>query len=370
MQYEILQNSTYDCGFVVLKVMLANLNRDKNYLLMPELKGKNYSLLDLKEIAKEHQLELEGYKIEEFDTLTSFSFPIICQIKKGKSEHFVLLNKIKGNKYFIFDPNVGELILTFDEFVEVFNHNIMVVREHKKEKYIVEKGSIDFNLMFSLIFNFMSAAMFFVSLVFISDYILFFMSMLLGIIFLFLQKMFNHKFVKATNKLYDVNYDNLVSVSSYQKQVISHITNMPSKIVLFFTIIIMLNNSYKLGYVSVFFILIVIALYNFLCAELKNESHKIEYLEQSRYDLEKVNKLARKYSNKLSLILIIFSILIAVFVFYMMQSSNLVGIDFFIMQFSLMFGAVVFSKDLLSQEEVIKETTRKKQAISKYRKQK
>ena len=367
MQYEILQMSSYDCGFVVLKVMLASLNHDRNYLLMPELKGKKYSLLDLKNIAKEHQLDLEGYKIDELDTLSTFTFPIICQIKKDKSEHFVLLNKIKNNKYYIFDPNVGELILSFDEFFEAFNHNILAISEHKKEKYIVKKEKININLLCSLIFNSMSSIMFFISLIFINDYLLFFLSVILGIIFLFLQKKANQRFVSETNSIYNLNYENLVDISNYQKQIIRHVTNIPSKIVLFFTIIMMLNNSYDYGYLSVFFVIALIVIYKFLQFEFKHEANKIEYLEQCKFELSKVSKLANKYANKMSLILIMFSISIAVFVFYMMQTNDLVGIDFFIMQFSLMFGSVIFSKDILSLDDTFKETTRKQLVVSAYK---
>ena len=366
MQYKILQNSTYDCGFVVLKVMLANLNHDKNYLLMPELKEKKYSLLDLKEIAKEHQLELEGYKVDDIDLLSTFNFPIICQIKKSKNEHFILLNKIKDNKYFVFDPNVGEIVLSFEEFSEVFNNNIMIVREHKRTKYAIKKGKIDVNLLFSLIFNSLGAIFFFISLIFISDYALFFMIAALGIVSLFLQKIASQRFIKETNTIYNLSYENLVSVSSYQKHVISNVTNIPSRIVLFFTLIIMMNNSYELGYLNVIFILVIIALYYVFGSELKYEARKIEYLEQCRHDLNSLNKLATKYANKLTLMLVVFSIFIAVFVFYMMHTNDLVGIDFFLMQFSLMFGALVLSKDLLSLDEISNETTRKRIAIDKY----
>ncbi|MCH5171670.1 MAG: hypothetical protein J1F31_02410 [Erysipelotrichales bacterium] len=366
MRYQILQSNTYDCGFVVLKVMLANVNRDKNYLLMPELKGRKYSLLDLKEIAKEHQLGLEGYKIDDIDTLDSFTFPMICQIKKAKCEHFILLNKIKNNKYYIFDPSVGEIILSFEEFSEVFNHNIMIISEHQRKKYAIKKGKTDINLLFSLIFNSVAATLFFISLMFINDYALFFLIVGLGMISLLLQKIASQKFIKETNVTYNLNYENLLDVSSYQKYMISNITNTPSRIVMFFALIIMMNNSYAFGYLNVFFILVIIGLYYLLNSELKYESRKIEYLEQCRHDLNDINKSAIKYGNKVTLIIAMFSVFIAIFVFYMMKLNDLVGIDFFLMQFSLMFGALVLSKNLLSFDEARNEIIRRKIAIDKY----
>ena len=367
MQYEILQTSNYDCGFVVLKVMLANLNRDKKYLLMPELKRKKYSFLDLKEIAKEHGLNLEGYKVDDIEILSSFNFPIICQIKKGKTDHFILLNKIKDNKFYIFDPNIGELMLSYDEFYEAFNNNIMTISEHTIKKYQILKKEFNVNLFCSLIFNLSAAIMFFISLFFINDYILFFLAILLGVVFLFLQKRFSQKFIKVTNETYNLNYDNLLDIASYQKQVISKISNIPSKIVLFSTIFTMMLNSYEYGYLNVVFTLIIIVIYYFFNNELKYESHKLEYLEQCKFDLKYVNKLSTKFANKISFMFITFSIFIAIFVFYMMQKNNLIGLDFFIMQFSLMFGEVMFSKEILSLEDIFKETKRKELAIDKYR---
>lgn len=367
MKYEILQTSTYDCGFTVLKVMLANLNHDRNYLLLPELKGKKYSFFDLKEIAKEHDLELEGYKIDEIDVLSSFTFPMICQIKKGESEHFVLLNKIKNDNYYIFDPSIGEIILTYEEFVNAFNKNILVYTRHNAKKLAIKKGKISKSLLYSLIFNFFAALMFFISLIFISDYFLFFTILSLGIVSIILQKIANQKFIKDTNIFYNLNYDNLLSISDYQKHVIKNTTNIPSKIILFFTIILMMNNSYKYGYLNVIVCLLIIGLYYILKSELKYEANKIEYLEQCKYDLNSINRLAEKYGNKLTILFSIFSIIIAIFVFYMMQINNLVGVDFFIMQFSLMFGALVFSKDLLSIGEIFNENLRKKTILDNQR---
>lgn len=63
MKYEILQSSTTDCGFTCLKVILANLNNDENYLFLEGKKSIRYSFLDLSNIANKYDLELKDIKL-------------------------------------------------------------------------------------------------------------------------------------------------------------------------------------------------------------------------------------------------------------------------------------------------------------------
>lgn len=370
MKYEILQSSTTDCGFTCLKVLLANLNNDENYLLLENKKGTRYSFLDLINIGNKHDLELKGYQIDDLDLLSSFSLPLICQIKKNKSEHIVILNKIRKNHYYLFDPSVGNIILNEDEFGELFMGNILIINNIHKKKCELKKEQVNKNIIFSLIMNLLSSISFLCSLLFIVDYLLFVVFLALGINFIFLQKIFNENFVKSINDKYSVSYDNLGVISQYQSYIISKITSFPSKIIIIIFMLIMMVNSYSFGYLSALMAIIFILLNYYIHQEYRYTGNKIEFMEQNHDDLKKINRLTNSYSSKLLLTTLSFALFMALFIVFMMQISGHIGIDFFIFQFSLIFTTFIMSRDIFDfdiirqtvyQKELqIKEVNRKK----------
>ena len=356
MRYEILQSSSTD--------------HDKNYLLLPNSKEKKYTMLDLKNIAKQYNLILDGYHVEDITLLATCNFPIICQIKKGNKEHFILLNKIKRNNYYIFDPSVGKLVLSEGEFENAFLYNVLIIKDYKKKKVVLKQEKISISLVMSLIFNLLASLTFFISLLFISDYLLFLLSAFLGFVFVFLQKMASQKFLKHTNDFYNINYNNLLDISGYQKFVIEKVTKIPAKLVLILALMLMLIKSHSFGYLGVIFIFIL-SLVNFsLQQELDLAKNKLEYFEQCRYDLKKVQKSSIEYGNRVSIIMIFHSLLIATFVLFMMRLTNLLGVDFFLMQFSLMFAILFISRDIFDFEQTYFAVISKKIGILKYSKTK
>ena len=66
MKYQCLQLTNYDCGFACLKMILANFHYDENYLFLKQnLNKKNYSFLELTNIAKDHNLTLLNSRYQE-----------------------------------------------------------------------------------------------------------------------------------------------------------------------------------------------------------------------------------------------------------------------------------------------------------------
>ena len=82
MKYQCLQLTNYDCGFACLKMILANFHHDENYLFLKQnLNKKNYSFLELTNIAKDHNLTLKGYEAME-------------KIADGKSTKLILPSEL------------------------------------------------------------------------------------------------------------------------------------------------------------------------------------------------------------------------------------------------------------------------------------
>lgn len=98
MKYQCLQLTNYDCGFACLKMILANFHHDENYLFLKQnLNKKNYSFLELANIAKDHNLTLKGYECNDIFLLKKL--PCITLVNNQKNNHFVIIKKLKIIKY-------------------------------------------------------------------------------------------------------------------------------------------------------------------------------------------------------------------------------------------------------------------------------
>ena len=105
MSYFCYQGNDHDCGFASLKMLLAMLSKDKNYLFLKKGSHKkgNYSLYDLIKIGEEHNLKLEAYKVDFFGLL-GMKTPFLAMLKDG---HMVLVKTVKKKYIVIHDPAEG-----------------------------------------------------------------------------------------------------------------------------------------------------------------------------------------------------------------------------------------------------------------------
>ncbi|CBH40350.1 Mbov_0121 family peptidase domain-containing ABC transporter [Mycoplasmopsis agalactiae] len=152
------QEDQRDCGLHVLSYLINYYHHkevDINYLKINCSYGKDgISLFNLKSMASENGLKLDSYS-GEFDALTSLNkqdLPLILLLNRNGYSHYVVLLKIKGNKFYIQDPELGKLV-KMDEKVlkEQYANVIALVSPLKLSK---EKGKfvID-NRIKSLISN-------------------------------------------------------------------------------------------------------------------------------------------------------------------------------------------------------------------------
>lgn len=105
MSYFCYQGNDRDCGFTSLKMLLAMLSKDKNYLFLKKgsHKKKDYSLYDLIKIGEEYNLQLEAYKVD-FVGLLGMKTPFLTTLSDG---HMVLIKSIKKKVLVAYDPAIG-----------------------------------------------------------------------------------------------------------------------------------------------------------------------------------------------------------------------------------------------------------------------
>lgn len=131
MKYFIYQSNERDCGFSSLKMLLACLNKDKTYLyLRKSNKNKDYSFLDLINIAKSNNLLIKGFSYEK----DNFGFPKAPFLALINDNHLVLIKKINKKHVYLYDPDKGKIRLKKNEFLEIFSYKTLEVIEHIKTK--------------------------------------------------------------------------------------------------------------------------------------------------------------------------------------------------------------------------------------------
>lgn len=135
----ISQMEHSECGLACLTMVL---NYYKHFINLSELReqvgssANGYSFYDLLLIAKDKNMDCKAYRVEKKD-LKNLRLPLILH---WKDNHYVILEKISKNKYFIIDPALGRKKFNGEEFGKLYSGNSMSLIptrnfvERKKDK--------------------------------------------------------------------------------------------------------------------------------------------------------------------------------------------------------------------------------------------
>ena len=117
MNYFIFQGNEHDCGFTSLKMLMANLCKDKSYLYIRKLKRKEAFTID--DICKEagmHGLKLASYSCDD-DYFEKMKTPSLTLIRDN---HVVMVKKVTPKKIIYLDPEFGVVKAKKDEFLSIW----------------------------------------------------------------------------------------------------------------------------------------------------------------------------------------------------------------------------------------------------------
>lgn len=214
MTYFIEQIKQKDCSFACLKILLATVHKNKNYLLYPQnLDDSSYSLDEIIRYAKNENVKLGAYHFEnKEDLLQEKTFPILAVTKENDRLHMIVIYKIKRKKVYVGDPSKGKLTYKLNEFYDIWNGEALIIEgiEETKTKYKVKKDILNnvYVLIsgFFQIFSFISLA---VGIFFINDEVSFLIPVCLFIGYILFE--FIHKQISMTGMkiLDDKIYANL-----------------------------------------------------------------------------------------------------------------------------------------------------------------
>lgn len=131
MDYFIYQSTANDCGFACLKMLLATLNKDNNYLYLKKPKKEdNYSFFDIINIAKSNNVILKAYSYQQSD----FEFPKCPFLALINQKHLVFVKRVTKRSVVVFDPEKGRSKYKIDDFLKIFSFKTLEVNEHIETK--------------------------------------------------------------------------------------------------------------------------------------------------------------------------------------------------------------------------------------------
>lgn len=134
-KYFCFQGNDNDCGFAALKMLIANLYGDKNYLfLKKDGIRSHYSFMNLEKIALKHGLKLKSYRYEEDVNYKDFPTMFLTTFMRRDNYHMVYVQKRFGN-FLIFDPDVGCYYMRKSVFLRRYSRFTMEIVSFIKEKF-------------------------------------------------------------------------------------------------------------------------------------------------------------------------------------------------------------------------------------------
>ncbi|MCD8204760.1 MAG: cysteine peptidase family C39 domain-containing protein [Coprobacillus sp.] len=133
MRYFVCQETRLDCGFTSLKIILARLNHNKDFLFLPRKSDDLYSFYDLKKSGEKYGLILEGYEYKEKEEI--YNAPRgdkILQLDRDGTRHAVILVRIKRRRSLIIDPSSGKMRVKTETLLNEWSGRLLLVSSYTK----------------------------------------------------------------------------------------------------------------------------------------------------------------------------------------------------------------------------------------------
>lgn len=170
--FYIPQLTSSDCGLACIKMLLANLNSDENYLfLQSDENHGSYSFEELIDISRQHGCNLLPVEVEDkTEFKKNKKFPFVAVIKlSNEALHCVLVTKCKFGRVKILDPDLGTYSLSFSKFFKLWTGKGLLLDNYQKKKceFKLEKPIKAFDYALSMILQFIGSALLVLGLYFL-----------------------------------------------------------------------------------------------------------------------------------------------------------------------------------------------------------
>ena len=377
MSYYIKQIKKNDCGYTSIKMYLASLSKNKDFLFMQDSKIENLSILEIIELLNKYNVETKAYKNVSKKIIKKIREEFLLINKNENSYHCVMVKKVIFNNLLIYDP---EKRIYWMKMKDIINEeSIVIFRINKKTKINNYSNGLNklfsykiYNLfivittflaLFSLIFGLylMNNNMIVQTLILLTLYVL--LTLLSQFLTNKLNKIKINKINKYLLKTHNKIGKNLIESNlNYVLKSTNLISTFLINIVSFIFLItlIVLNNYKNLLFIFLMIVYFIISrqILNKKITKTKERLNKLENnlnnCDHIKYDM--VNVQISSESNKLFKLLsinkyldIFYSLIISLSICYFSETLNFISLVFYYILFStiikLLDGIIKFNEE-------------------------
>lgn len=175
MTYYIKQLGDKDCGYTCVKMLLAIINKNKDFLYYPTPSiDESASLSDLMKYASKEHVTLSVSRIINKDEMFvgKTPCPFLIPIKKGDSFHMVLVKKVNKRGFKIYDPSLGIYFLNKKKAMEIWNGELIEISKANYTSYRAKKVEVvpKFNMFITIVFQIFSFVFLMTSMLFLDSF--------------------------------------------------------------------------------------------------------------------------------------------------------------------------------------------------------
>lgn len=292
----IKQIGEKDCAFAALKILLANVYKNKDFLYYPQQKlDIAYNLKEIMQIANNEGVKLSVYRISKKED--------VYALKKSKAllnlkieNHYHLVYLVKATKKYVIylDPQLGKIKLKMKDFITIFNGEIMEVTEVRGSNFkFKNKRILSISQSLLLIFlQLITSSLFILGLFYINEEVSFVIPILLFsgfiislIIFqnvlMYIMKRIDKNLFKKIYRSHGFLKDKYYKINKLKTLAITFPMNIINSIIfiIFSAFILGINNYLNLIAIGGFLIIIIIInlLTNRYLLYQKNELCSLEH---------------------------------------------------------------------------------------------
>lgn len=377
MSYYIKQIKKNDCGYTSIKMYLASLSKNKDFLFMQDSKIENLSILELIELLNKYNVEAKAYKNVSEKNIKKIREEFLLINKNENSYHCVMVKKVIFNNLLIYDPEKGIYWIKMKDIIN--EESVVIFRIKKKTKINNYSNKLNklfsykiYNLfivittflaLFSLIFGLylMNNNMIVQTLILLTLYVL--LTLLSQFLTNKLNKIKINKINKYLLKTYDKIAKNLIESNlNYVLKSTNLISTFLINIVSFIFLItlIVLNNYKNLLFIFLIIVYFIISrqILNKKITKTKETLNKLENnlknCDHIKYDI--INVQISSESNKLYKLLsinkyldIFYSLIISLSICYFSETLNFISLVFYYILFTtlikLLDGIIKFNEE-------------------------
>ncbi len=395
-KYISFQGNDYDCGFQSLKMLLATITKNGDYLKLPKGdKRASFTFQDLIELADSEGCTLKAYHYdakEELELDILEKYPILVNLNNGINflNHLVLVTKFKNNRVYFTDPKRGEMYLDFDTFIDYFTGDTLEVEDatnllaRSKSFKISSKPYLPlWKMLLKQLISLSAFALLIIGFMFIREdefvalplifIILFSLTELVGNWYTInLLKQFDEKYFYTyfTDDIGGLRYKDYEAYVKFKEAYLKKDSSMVTCGALAaLTISVMLYNS--LTYIVPIAVVIALALLDYFLDKVISPTRKeIEYdeefalLDKQKEDasenLEAVSKASYKYASNVSLKKTIYTLIFLIMGLMLMFYNKLVSLNYILFNLAMFYFLFENIQNLLTYDDKVLDYEKKR----------